>query len=235
MLLKDINMAEEELKPKSMRDYIISPYEHHSKPLNRLAEGLVSLEKILLKISKEQKNTKVLIEDEEIKKIVGERYKELIDQELTQAIKGKGGVMPSLRKYLGFTTAGFFVVLALAGGFSFVYLKNKTTTGNIMNIENSINKIKSGNEKLSSDFKEYSEDNNGKIKNLEEQMNSKQQDYEKAINNLKTSNEEYKKELDELEKQNQNYDRRFDELENKVSGTEGRLNSLMKQKNSQER
>lgn len=228
-------MAEEEFKPRKVEDYIKSEFEHYSKSGKRLAEGLVNLEKIVSKITKEQKSTKVLIEDEEIKKIVGERYKELIDQELTQAIRGKGGVMPSLRKYLGLTTAGFFVILALAGGVSLVYLKNKTATGNIMNIENSIKQIKNENEKLSSDFKKYIKDNNGKIKDLEEQTNSKLGDYEKAISTLKTSNEEYQKELGELKKQSQNYDKKFDELENKVSGTESKLNNLIKQKNSQER
>ena len=228
-------MAEEEFKPKSVEEYIKTWNEHPSKYGKRLAEGLVNLEKIVSKISKEQKSTKVVIEDEEIKRIVGERYKELIDQELAQAIKGKGGVIHSLRKYFGLTTAGFFVAVAMAGSVSLIYLKNKTTTGNIMRIENNVKRIKSGNEKLSSDFKKYIEDNNGKIKSLEEQTNSKLQDYEKTISALKTSNEEYQKGMNELKNQNQNYDKKFDELENKVSGTESRLNRMIKQENGKKK
>ena len=225
-------MAEEEFKPKNVEEYIKSPFEHPSKPLKRLAEGQVSLEKRVSEIEGKQEDTKLILGDEEIKKIVENRYKEIVNKEVDKA---KKGAVHLIRKYLGLTTAGFFVVLALAGSVSLIYLKNKTTTGNIMNIENSIKKTKAENEKLSSDFKKYTGENNGKIKNLEEQMNSKLQDYEKTISALKTSNEEYQKGMNELKNQNQNYDKKFDELENKVSGTESRLNRMIKQENGKKK
>lgn len=204
---KDIN----DMSLEELRDFIkSSPFVSAFKWGGVLANKSINIEKRISKVEEEQKKTKLVLGDEEVKKIVDNRYKELVDDRINEKISGRKGVLHTVRRYFGFTTAGLIVVVAVALLAYNSYIKNRTTAGKIITYQNKVVGIEKKLEEYpkKKDFDDFKSNSENSQKSLEEQL---KKFLDSQITELKSS---YDKQIVDLKG---SYEKQTGDLKNDIS------------------
>lgn len=217
-------MADKEIGDMSLeelRDYIRNnPFLRSNKWGEILAGKSASIEKRISKIEEEQKKNKLVLGDEEVKKIVGERYRELVEIQIKEAIKGKKGVVHTINKVIGYATGGLGLLVILSVLGLGIYFTNRTTTGNIIGYQNKVKSLEGQIKKEGAEIKKYSD----RADSIEEAQ--------KNYDQLKTRLGSYDITIPELrnayDKQKQDCDQKFDELEKKIIENEKSIERKIK-------
>lgn len=237
-------MENEDTPQKDISDYIKSRWEHPSKWAERLAEGLVRVEKKYHELYKEHKETKLRVDSKEV-----EELRKLIGPEVDKKIEEKKGVFSEFKTsiYKTFFTISGIATLAAAvvvtlGVF---YVMNKTTPGQIVKSLNKVDNIekrlenyqekKAFNEfkQTFDDFESKSEDSQKSLeekltKSSEGQIAELKSSYDKQISDFKNSVDSYTKSNEELKASNDLYKKSFDEMQKTNDSNASKLKELEK-------
>ncbi len=241
-----------DITKKSPEDYVPSNFYNPQRIGKSIAADLIKLAKRFSKVEEQQKNTKLILEKDEIREIVENQYKELVKKQLKEEIEGKKGVINksiySAKRFFGFTTAGLvaFVVIALVTYNA--YIKNKTTAGKILQYQGKTdsltNQVKSYRERIDS-LEKAQEDTASLKKSIDEVVTSNKaytessEALKKSIDNtatyqksseeqFKAKTDEYDKLIDDYKKGAESYKKEFEELKSNSEASGKKLNDLEK-------
>lgn len=197
-----------DITKKSPEDYVPSNFYNPQRIGKSIAADLIKLAKRFSKVEEQQKNTKLILEKDEIREIVENQYKELVKKQLKEEIEGKKGVINksihSAKRFFGFTTAGLVAFVALGLIVHGVYVKNKTTVGKVLEYQGKT-------DSLTNQVKSYG----GRIDSLEKAQEDTAS-LKKSIDEVAASNKAYtessealKKSIDNIAEQQKNYEEQF--------------------------